>query len=396
MVVMDEIGRAILNYLQNQREEMISFLVALAQAESPSSEPEAQVGVMALLWEMLQSLGYRVEMIPGQKTGGHLLARPNGIAGGQVDLGDGPQQLLLGHCDTVWPMGTLRQMPVVVEENVVRGPGVYDMKGGLVQMLYALQAVQQLGLCVEVRPLVFINSDEEIGSIESMPHIEQLAQEVNRTFVLEPSLGEKGKLKTARKGVGRFHITVHGKAAHAGLDPEKGVSAVLELSYVVQQLFALNDRERGVSVNVGIVEGGVRSNVIAPLCTALVDVRVPTVVEAQRLEAIIRGLKATVAGARVAVNGRIGRAPLERTPANRALWQLAQEAGQWLNIPLTEGMAGGGSDGNTTSLYTATLDGLGAVGDGAHAAHEFLYIDKMVERSALLALLLLAPPLDDF
>jgi glutamate carboxypeptidase len=242
-------------------------------------------------------------------------------------------------------------------------------------------------------PLVLINTDEETGSRESRHIIGRLARKANRAFILEPALGIDGKLKTRRKGVGRFSITVQGQAAHAGLDPDKGVSAILELSYIIQKLHALNDPANGISVNVGVIAGGTRPNVIAPTSSAEVDVRVPTMETADLIEKTIRQITPRLNGITPEVSGNFNRLPLEKTQANEQLWQLAQTQGEKLNLALQEGMAGGGSDGNTTSLYTATLDGLGAVGDGAHADHEFLFIDKMIERSALLALLLLAPPL---
>jgi glutamate carboxypeptidase len=236
-----------------------------------------------------------------------------------------------------------------------------------------------------------VNSDEEIGSAESSVIVERLAQEVQRTFVLEPSLGLLGNLKTARKGVGRFEVVANGRAAHAGLEPEKGISAVLELSYQIQNLFAMNDLERGISVNVGTIEGGLRPNVVAPTSKAIVDVRVPSMEYAVEIERAIYGLEPVTPEVTLMIKGGINRPPLERTPANRRLWTLARELGESLGLVLEEAMAGGGSDGNTTSQFTATLDGLGAVGDGAHARHEFIFIDKMIERCALLVLLLTAP-----
>ncbi|MCA9941084.1 MAG: M20 family metallopeptidase, partial [Anaerolineales bacterium] len=305
---------------------------------------------------------------------------------------DHPRQLLLGHSDTVWDVGTLQTMPCVIEDGKMRGPGVYDMKAGLAQMIFALRALRDLRLTPAVAPLVFVNSDEEIGSFESGSHIARLARQVARVLVLEPSLEPGGKLKTARKGVGDFVITVHGRAAHAGLEPEKGISAILEMARLIPQLDAMNDWERGVSVNVGLLSGGVRSNVIAPISQATVDVRIPTQADAERVTAKIRGLCPSRAGISLDIEGGINRMPLERTPRNRQLWHLARDLGRLLGLQLEQGAAGGGSDGNITSPYTATLDGLGAVGDGAHATHEFVYLDKMVERAALLALLILTEP----
>ena len=240
-------------------------------------------------------------------------------------------------------------------------------------------------------PVVFINSDEEIGSRESTRHIRRLARIADRAFVLEPSLGLDGKLKTSRKGVGSFTVVVKGKASHAGLNPEGGASAILELSYVIQKLFALNDPSTGTSVNVGVIDGGLRPNVVAPESRAMVDVRVQTQEDAKRIEENIHTLQPETPGITLEIEGRIRRQPMEHTSRNQRLWETARQTGRSINVELAEGAAGGASDGNTTSLYTATLDGLGAVGDGAHAQHEFIYYDKMAERSALLALLLMLP-----
>lgn len=384
---MDSIPQLVHQYLHEQQQAMTSLLTELVRIESPSDVPGAQQPILDLLENELDTLDYRVRRVPGRNSGGQLFARP--ANGGRRQ----PAQLLLGHCDTVWPIGTLEHMPITVEDGVMRGPGVFDMKAGLVEMLFAIQALKSLELRPKVTPMLFINSDEEIGSRESSRYVHALARLADRALVMEPSLGPAGELKTARKGVGRFTIKVTGKAAHAGLDPEAGASAILELSHVIQKLFALNDPERGVSVNVGVIDGGVRANVVAPQSSAVVDVRVGTQVDAEHIESAIHGMEAHTAGVEVEVDGRIGRPPMERTPANQQLWKVAQYLGNQLSLELAQGTAGGGSDGNTTSLYTATLDGLGAVGDGAHAAHEFIYLDQLPERTALLALLLLAPPL---
>jgi glutamate carboxypeptidase len=268
------------------------------------------------------------------------------------------------------------------------------MKGGVAQALLALATLHHFGVQPAVAPHVFLNSDEELGSRESRRYIEMLASRMNRVFVLEPSLGSSGLLKTARKAIGRFTVTVRGEAAHAGLDPGTGASAILELAHVIQSLFALNDLERGVTVNVGTIDGGLRPNVVAPHSRALVDVRVARQEDQQRVESAIRGVRPTVAGTSLSVEGGFGRPAMERTPANRALWQMACQLGSELGLELEETLAGGGSDGNFTSQFTATLDGLGAVGGGAHARHEHLRIQASMERAALLALLLMAPPLD--
>ena len=261
------------------------------------------------------------------------------------------------------------------------------------QALLAVGALRHFGIEPEVTPHIFLNSDEEIGSRESRRYIESLAPHMNRVFVLEPSLGPAGLLKTARKGIGRFTVTVQGEAAHAGLDPGAGASAILELSHVIQTLFAMNDLERGITVNVGTIDGGLRPNVVAPKSQAVVDVRCETQTDADRIETDIRNLEPAIDGTSLLIEGGFGRPAMERTAANRKLWRLACRLGADLGLQLEEGLAGGGSDGNFTSRHTATLDGMGAVGDGAHARHEHLHLDQTIERTALLTLLLMSPPL---
>lgn len=376
----------ILSCLRDHQQAMVAFLEAMTLAESPSSVPESQRRVQAILTQALNKQGFRTAIVGRGSSGGHMYACPvNRVRRRKA-------QLLLGHYDTVWPLGTLQNMPFKVEGNVIKGPGVFDMKGGLTQIVFALNALNELGMEMQLTPIVFMNSDEEIGSNTSRRYIRRLARKVDRAFVLEPSMGPLGKLKTQRKGVGRYRIKVRGKAAHAGLDPEAGASAILELSYVIQQLFALNDLERGITVNVGTVDGGLRPNVIAPESEAVVDVRVRTQQEAENVHQAIMRIKPSTAGVTLNIEGGVGRPAMEKTPRNESLWRLAKDLGEEIGLDLDSGQAGGGSDGNTTSQYTATLDGLGAVGDGAHAHHEFLYIDKMTERAALLALLLMSPP----
>lgn len=378
-------------YLQSRQPAMVALLRRLVEAETPSSDPRSQEAALSILTEALELIGFTVEHIPGQLSGGQLLAWPKQEAHPLSDENERPIQLLVGHSDTVWAAGTLETMPFEIDDEKIRGPGVYDMKGGLVQMLFALQASLELNWPMSLMPLIFINTDEEIGSPESTPMIRKLAQRAARAFILEPALGREGRLKTGRKGVGRFKIEIEGRAAHAGLDPEKGVSAVLELSYIIQNLHALNDPPNGISVNIGVIEGGVLPNVIPASASALIDIRVPTVAAAKKLEAAVLALEPHLTGVSIEMSGGFTRQPMEQNEANQRLWRLAQGYGRQLGLDLEQGTAGGGSDGNTTSLYTATLDGLGAVGDGAHATHEFLFAEKMVERTALLALLLMSP-----
>jgi glutamate carboxypeptidase len=380
-----QVADNVLGYLRDQRQAMAELLARLALVESPSDDPAAVAPLFPLLSAELEHSGMSVRRFPGRTSAGTLLARPAEKAKGA------PLQLLVGHCDTVWPVGAVRRMPVRVEGGTVRGPGVLDMKGGLVQMIYALRAVQELGLRPPARSVALINSDEEVGSPDSTPLIRRLARRAARAFVLEPAFGRAGKLKTARKAVGSFTVTITGRAAHAGLNPEEGASAVLELSHQIQRLFALNDPARGVTVNVGTVGGGVRPNVVAPEVRATVDVRAPTRAAAEEVTAAIRGLRPVNPKTAIHVEGGFGHPPMEPLPRNQALWQLARDLGRQLGLELQEAAVGGSSDANTTSQYTATLDGLGAVGDGAHAPHEHAEVGPMVERSALLVLLLLAP-----
>ena len=378
-------AQSILEYLAGQRDAMVEMLVSLASKESPSDVVASQAAVQSELCEALSELGFRVRHISGRETGGHLFAVPERRERGR------PAQLLIGHSDTVWPLGTLESMPVVVENGTVRGPGTFDMKAGIVQGLFALRALRDLGHQPPATPIWFINSDEETGSPESKRYVRLIAKHVVRTFVLEPALGPDGHLKTARKGVGRFKVRIHGKAAHSGLDPTGGASAIHELMHVVQRLHALTDLERGVTVNVGVVRGGTRANVIAAGAEAEVDVRIVSVSDGEAIAKSIRGLEPLTPGTSIEIEGGIQIPPLERTARNRLLWRAAIEAGSRLGIDLDEDISGGGSDGNTTSQFTATLDGLGPRGDGAHARHEHVEIEGLVERAALLAELLMSP-----
>lgn len=380
-------GGELLEWLRAHDDSMVELLAKLANIETPSRDSTAHAPLFDRFAAELRPLGFRSRWVSGRETGGSLFALP------RERTRRSPVQLVLGHGDTVWPRETTTERPVELDTATgrMRGPGVYDMKAGLVQLLFALRALQALELSPSVVPVLFVNSDEEIGSRESTPHIRRLARCANRVFVLEPSLGPEGRLKTARKGVGRFTITVRGRAAHAGLDPEQGVSAILELSNIVQKLFAMNDPAQGVSVNVGQIDGGIGANVIAPESRAVVDVRVPSAADAARIEAAIHALESGTPGAELEIEGRIGRPAMEPTPGNRALWELARRTADGLSIPVEEGAAGGASDGNTTSAFAPTLDGLGPVGDGAHAVNEYVEVAKLPERAALLAALLMAP-----
>ena len=378
---------AVLAAAVDRQQAMTRFLRALVSIETPSVEPSTIEAAFDLLREGLEAAGMHCRRRSGSETAGFLLARPR--RAGREEL-----QLLLGHCDTVWPVGTLEQMPIRITDGRMHGPGVYDMKAGLTHTVFALRLLHDLGLEPQVAPVVLINADEEIGSKESERFIRRLACMANRTLVMEPSLTPSGKLKTARKGVAQYHILVKGRAAHAGLNPEQGVSAILELSILVQRLFGLNDPDRGISVNVGTIEGGLRPNVIAPESSAWVDVRAPTREDARRIDAVIRNLRPSNPEVQVEIQAAVARQPMEPTAASHSLWLAARRLAEELGFEIQEGMAGGGSDGNITCTLSPTLDGLGAVGDGAHAAHEYVDLNQMAQRTALLALLIMEPPLD--
>ncbi|MGB5322720.1 M20 family metallopeptidase [Lutimonas sp.] len=381
-------AREIESFLKDHEEEMIIFLKKLVTSESPSRDPDSQTEILQILKNAFESLDFYTFIVPGRKTGGFLYARPKQHRKGQ------PIQLMIGHCDTVWGKNTLEQMPILDSEERLSGPGIFDMKAGLVQMIFAIKALKELQLESPLSPVILINSDEEIGSFESTNTIARIARIAKRAFILEPPLGLEGKLKTGRKGIGKFTIKVKGKPAHAGLNPEMGVSAIVELSYHIQQLFSLNDFEKGITVNVGMIQGGSSANVIAEESQAVVDVRVHNMDDALFIENKILNLKPKHTGTSLQIEGGFGRPPMERTARNQRLWTLAKHIGQSMHLELEEVTAGGGSDGNTTSLYTATLDGLGTVGDGAHARHDFIFKEKFIERTTLLAMLLSAKDIE--
>jgi len=381
-------ARHIETFLKEHQKEMIRFLKKLVAIESPSRDPESQTAILGILKEAFKSLDFEVTIFPGKKTGGFLYARPKEHQKGKA------VQFMVGHCDTVWKKNTLKSMPVLDSEERISGPGIFDMKAGITQMIFALKALKALKIDYPLSPVILINSDEEIGSFESTGAIRKIAKIAKRAFILEPPLGFEGKLKTSRKGIGKFTIKVTGKPAHAGLNPEMGVSAIVELSYHIQQLFSLNDFEKGITVNVGMIQGGSSANVIAEESQAVIDVRVHNMDDARFIENKILSLKPNHQGTSLKIEGGFGRPPMERTARNQKLWTLAKGIGEIMELELEQATAGGGSDGNTTSMYTATLDGLGTVGDGAHARHEFIFKEKFIERTTLLAMLLSAEDID--
>jgi glutamate carboxypeptidase len=374
-------------WVEGNRDGLEGLLCDLVAIETPTENPGTFDRFFGRLADELGACGVRTDRIPGEETGGRLEAwSPDAGSADEV-------QLVVGHADTVWPLGTVDGNPPTVDGDVLDGPGALDMKGGLAQLVFALRALAELSLEPAVPVHVLVSSDEEVGSPESKGRIVDLARRADRVFVLEPASGPDGKIKTARKAVGHFTVRIEGKAAHAGLEPEAGASATQELSSVIRRLHEFTDVDAGVTVNVGQVEAGLRSNVVAPDARAEVDVRAPTAAAADDIEARIRSLDATTPGTELTVEGGFGRPPMERTPENRVLWRRVRAVGRRLGLSLEEVRSGGASDGNDTSQHAPTIDGFGAVGDGAHQAYEHVRLDTLVDRVALLAACLLDDPL---
>lgn len=367
------------DYARQHVADTVAAIDRLVALESPSTEKAPVDRCGAELARMLRAAGAAVvETIPQQDRGDHIRARFDG---------SGHPVMLLGHFDTVWPVGTLQKMPLRQEGGRLHGPGTFDMKAGIAIGLSAMSALRVSGTAHPPVTMLW-TADEEIGSGTSRTLIEDEARGASAVLVLEPAL-PGGGLKTARKGCGEFELTVHGIAAHAGLDPGKGASAIHELAEQIAAIERLQDLPRGISVNVGVISGGSRPNVVAEEARAIVDVRAPTRAGADAVEAALRGLHPRRAGTRLTLQGGFDRPPMERTPAVARLFGIAAEVAAGLGGEMREGSAGGGSDGNFTgALGIPTLDGLGAVGDGAHAAHEYIDLDSLPFRVALVAGLL--------
>ena len=368
--------------MRSRRDEWLAALAGLVEHESPSLDKPRLDALAAKLADRFRAIGGSVEVVANPDGGNHVLAR-------FFDDAPGPKPaLVIGHFDTVWPLGTLAAMPFRVEGAKAFGPGVFDMKASLTEAEFALDALRKLGRRPPSPVIVLLTSDEEIGSPTSRALIEATARGCEYALVLEPPL-PGGSLKTARKGVGQFTIEVEGKAAHAGVEPRKGASALLELAHMIVDLHALTDHDAGVSVNVGVASGGTTPNVVPALAIARVDVRAVTLDQAAALERSIRSLKPHLSGTRLTIRGGFNRPPMERTAAVARLFERAREVGRTIGLDLGEGSTGGGSDGNfTAALGVPTLDGLGIAGTGAHASHEQVDLDSIPERTALLAALL--------
>jgi glutamate carboxypeptidase len=368
------VAAAVRSSLEPRRGEMVDLLRRLVEIESPSDDGAALARFATLLRDVFGGFGELTQM------GKHLRLE---IAGAE------PHAVVLCHYDTVWPLGTLERIPFSVDaDGVARGPGCFDMKAGMVLLYFALEQLRAHDVSPRRRLRVLFTADEETGSKTSRDLIEQTAGGARIAYVLESPL-PGGTLKTARKGTGDYELRIEGRAAHAGVEPQKGINAIQELAHQTLALHALNNFEVGTTVNVGVVRGGTRPNVVPALAEARIDVRVSTLSEATRLDRAIRGLTAVVPGAQLSIEGGLNRPPMERSPAMAELFACAQRIAADMGVELDEGSTGGGSDGNfTAAMGVPTLDGLGAEGEGAHAAHEHVLTDSLPRRAALLAGLL--------
>jgi len=372
--------------VNDRRDDIVATIRELVEIESPSDNKAAADRMAEFIAGKFSRLGGEIRFHHAQHFGNHLQANFGGKSAKPI--------LLLGHYDTVYPLGTLSSMPCRVAGNRLTGPGVLDMKSGIALMLHAVAALQDshpdASRGMLPRPIsVLLVSDEEVGSGSSRRITEALAKRSAAVFVLEPSYGPLGALKTARKGVGDYIVKVTGHAAHAGLDFQKGVNAIRELARQIEKISAFTDLKKGLTVNVGIVSGGTRTNVVPAEAAAQVDVRIARLKDAAGIDKKMRSLRPFNRKCRIEIAGGMNRPPLERTPGVAALYEQARAIARGLGWKLGEAAVGGGSDGNfTAGLGIPTLDGLGGVGDGAHAQHEHILIAELPRRAALLAALI--------
>jgi glutamate carboxypeptidase len=371
--------KQILNWAQGQQKAYALMLRELVECESPSDDPLAINRLVELLSDLVSPYA-KLKTVPGGRYGKHLLCEfPVGKRGGG-------QALVLSHSDTVWPMGTLKNMPFREAEGRLWGPGTLDMKGGIAIVLFAMRALKELDIQLPRKVLLQVNSDEEIGSPSSRALTEKNARVSNSVYVVEPGTGLSGKLKTARKGVGGYTVKVTGRAAHAGVDFGDGASAIIELARQIEKIAGFTNLDRGLTVNPGVISGGTRSNVIAAEATACVDIRIQKSKDFAALDRKFQTLKPFDKRCTVIVTGGLNRPPMERSAGTIALYRTAQKVAKAMGIPMEESATGGGSDGNfTAALGIPTLDGLGPVGEGAHAPHESILIDRIPDRIALFA-----------
>lgn len=375
---------SLIQFLTPQLKNMLRTLETLVCSESPSTEKLAADRCARVIAEEWLKRAVQLQLLEQKHRGAHLR-----ISYRQSKIKPRGQLLVLGHYDTVYASGTLPKMPFRLKAGKAFGPGAFDMKAGIVQALFALDAIHHCGATLTKKIVFLWTSDEEIGSESSRKLLETEARRSDAVFVLEPSLGPKGLLKTARKGVGEAEIVVYGRASHAGLAPEKGVNAIHELALQIARINEWNDLPRGISLNAGLVNGGTRPNVIPDRAKAIFDLRALRLTDMNKIDQKIRGLRPILAGARLEIGGGFNRPPLERK-YSAELFARAKSLSKKMGLRISEATAGGGSDGNlTAALGIPTLDGLGAVGDGAHSPGEHIIIRTMPERAALLAALLI-------
>ena len=368
-----------LRFFSQHQHEIVNTIRELVEIESPSDNKPAVDGIAAFLAQKFEALRGRTQLHRSHDFGDSLQIEFSGNANRKPVL-------LLGHYDTVYPLGTLANMPCKLENGRLRGPGVLDMKSGIALMLHAIEALQVWHGALPRPVTVFLVSDEEVGSHSSRKITEALAKESAGVLVLEPAAGLRGAVKTARKGVGEYKLRVKGVAAHAGLDPGKGHSAILELSRQIVVMARMNNLRQGVSVNPGVIQGGTRSNVIAAEASALIDVRIKRAAQGAGINRKLRSLKPFDKHCKLEMTGNINRLPMERTAGVAALYKKAQQIASQVKWNLDEASVGGGSDGNfTAGMGIPTLDGLGGVGEGAHAVHEFIVVSELPRRALLLA-----------
>ncbi len=369
------------DYFVQRTGELLDLLRNLVELESPSTDKELVDRCIHFVAGLAREWGAQVTVVPQKRRGDHILARWQGKENGKGFL-------ILCHLDTVWPQGTLARRPWRVMEDRAYGPGCLDDKAGAVVILAALRGLVELGL-LPARPVtVIFNSDEEVGTRSSRALIEEEAGRAGVVFCVEPALPD-GALKVARKGTAGYTITALGRAAHSGADHGKGINAIEELAHQILRLQRMTDYTAGTTVNVGRVYGGMRTNIVPEWARAWVDVRVQTLEEARRITEAIEGLQPVLPEARLVIKGGLNRPPMERSPLTLEPLQKAQRIASQLGITLTGGSTGGASDGNfTAALGIPTLDGLGAVGDGAHSEDEHVIIPSLSERASLMAALL--------
>lgn len=364
---------------------MTALIRRFVECESPSGDAAAVNRFVQLVADTVGPYA-KVKTRPGGRFGSVLLAEMN-LPGRKKD----GQVLALGHSDTVWSIGTLRSMPFRQGGGRLWGPGVLDMKAGIAFFLFAVQGLRDLDMPVPSKVLLQLNPDEEVGSEASRSLTEKYAAQSKAVLVLEPGTGLDGKLKTARKGVGDFTLTVKGRAAHAGVDFSAGASAITELARQIDHIAGFTQVQKGITVNPGVISGGTRTNVVAAEAQAEIDIRILRLKDAPALEKRFRALKPYDARCTLEIAGGLNRPPMERSAGIVKLFRLAQKLGQDLGVNLEESLTGGGSDGNfTAALGIPTLDGLGGVGEGAHASNESILVERMADRTALLGKLLAA------